>query len=153
MTTSRSQHLLPASTILLLAAAVAWLSYTQEPAAAYLFPRLIAAVMLVLAIWNFARAVLGLAKTGSGFDAFTLRNIIPGIIIAGILMFWAAKALGFYGASTIAFLAAYSLYDPAPHSSLKSWVKRLAVTAAFMPVMYGLFALLLRVQTPRGLWL
>jgi len=42
-----------------------------------------------------------------------------------------------------------SLYDPASHRELKSWGKRIIITACFMAVMYGLFAKLLKVYTPR----
>ena len=66
MTASRFQHVLSSSAILLIAAAVTTISFTQEPAAAFLFPRLISIVFIALAIWNFARAALGLAKVGEG---------------------------------------------------------------------------------------
>jgi hypothetical protein len=50
-----------------LAATVTWLSFTREPADAFLFPRIISVVMVLLAAWNFARAALGLARVGAGF--------------------------------------------------------------------------------------
>ena len=64
----------------------------------------------------------------------------------------AAKALGFYTASTIAFFVLVCLYDPAPHGVLKSWIKRIVITAGFLAVMYGLFAVLLNVFTPREIF-
>jgi len=42
--------------------------------------------------------------------------------------------------------------DPASHTDIKSWIKRLLVTSGFMAVIYALFTLLLKVQTPRGLF-
>ena len=79
-------------------------------------------------------------------------SFILGLIIALIYIFWAAKGLGFYTATSIAFFILLSLYDPAPHGVLKSWVKRIITTACFMAVMYGLFALLLKVYTPREIF-
>ncbi|MFK7892396.1 MAG: tripartite tricarboxylate transporter TctB family protein [Granulosicoccus sp.] len=148
----RMQHLIPATLILLLAGIVAWLSFTREPADAFLFPRLISSVMLLLAAWNFIRAMTGLARVGEGISMATLKAILPGILIMLLLVFLAAKTLGFYVASTMAFFSLFSLYDPAPHSAVTSWLKRLGVTLGFMLVIYALFSLLLKVQTPRGLF-
>jgi len=67
-------------------------------------------------------------------------------------VFWAAKALGFYASSTAAFFAIYSLYDPASLFDIRAWLKRIVVTAIFMVIIYGLFAELLNVQTPRGMF-
>ncbi len=151
-TVSRTQHLVPATAILALSLIVAWLSYTREPAGAFLFPRMIGSVMLFLAVWNFARASLGLAKVGEGMSRTTIARIAPGLVVMLLFVFFAAKALGFYAASYIAFVGIYSLYDPASHRSLAAWVKRNLVAAVFMCVIYGLFAMLLKVQTPRGLF-
>ena len=81
-----------------------------------------------------------------------MKNMAPGLVVLLIYVFWAAKGLGFYTATTIAFFTLVSLYDPAPHKELKTWLKRLAITAGFMLVMYGLFAQLLNVFTPRELF-
>ncbi len=152
MTQSRLQHLIPGALILLLAAVVTWLSFTQQPAESFLFPRVISIAFIGLAIWNFARAALGLARVGGGISPQIAMNILPGLVIMFVYVFWAAKALGFYTASIIAFFAVYSLYDPVPFSSVKDWIKRAMVTAAFMAVIYGLFFMLLQVQTPRGMF-
>ncbi len=149
---SRAQHLIPAIAILALALIVAWLSYTREPAAAFLFPRLIGSVMLLLALWNFVRALLGMAKVGDGLRGTAVLNLLPGLVLLLVFVLFAAKYLGFYAASTAAFFGVYSLYDPASHLSLRSWLKRLVITIGFMAVIYGLFSLLLKVQTPRGLF-
>ena len=147
---SRAQHIIPAAAVLAVALLVTYLSFMQEPAAAFLFPRVVAIAFVILAVWNFARATMGLARVGGGVDGATLTAILPGLVVMAIFVFWAAKALGFYVSSTIAFFILYTLYDPAPLASLRDWGKRIIVTAAFMAVIYGLFALLLQVQTPRG---
>ena len=149
---TRNQHLLPAIVILLLAITVVWLSFTQEPAAAFLFPRLIGSVMLLLAVWNFIRAVTGMARVGDGLNSKTAISLLPGVVVMIVFVLFAAKYLGFYVAATIAFLSLYSLYDPASHLRAQSWAKRMLVTAGFMAIIYALFSLLLKVQTPRGLF-
>lgn len=149
----RLQHLAPNAIITALAAVVTWISFTQEPAAAYLFPRLISVFMLVLAIWSLARAVLGVSRVGSGLTLETALNLAPGVALILIYVFWAAKTLGFYTASTAAFLLLFTIYDPTPVTNLRGWIKRIVITAAFMAVIYALFTLLLKVQIPRGLYL
>ncbi|WP_425038805.1 tripartite tricarboxylate transporter TctB family protein [Primorskyibacter sp. S187A] len=145
----RSQHIVASGIVAAVGISVAYISFTQEPAAAFLFPRLISSVFVVLALWTFGKALLGRTKVGNGLDTRAMLNILPGLIVALVFVYWAAKGLGFYTASTLAFFVLLSLYDPAPHSELRSWVKRLVITAAYLAVMYGLFAGLLNVFTPR----
>lgn len=151
MDSLRPQHIAPALLIFLLAALVAWLSFTQEPADAFLFPRAISVAFILLATWNLVRAATGRAKIGSGVSWRTAINIAPGLLVMFVLVFWGAKALGFYLSSGIAFLVIYTLYDPAPFTSLRDWIKRILVTALFIAIMYGLFGLTLQVYTPRGI--
>lgn len=153
MNVQRAQHLFPAVCILLLAGTVAFLSFTREPADAFLFPRLITVFMLGLAAWNFLRAARGVSKVGAGLSLQTATAIVPGIVVLVVYVFFAAKYLGFYLSSLIAFFILFSLYDPASHADMRSWVKRIIVSVLFMLVIYALFTLLLKVQTPRGIFL
>ncbi|MEM7471669.1 MAG: tripartite tricarboxylate transporter TctB family protein [Pseudomonadota bacterium] len=145
----RTQHIAASGLIAAIGISVAYISFTQEPAGAFVFPRLISSVFAVLAIWTFAKAVLGRTKVGAGISGSEMRNLLPGLMIALIYAFWAAKELGFYTATTIAFFILLTLYDPAPHGQAQTWIKRVLITAGFMAVMYGLFAGLLNVFTPR----
>lgn len=145
----RTQHMIASGVIALVGVTVAYISFTQEPAAAFTFPRLISSVFAVLAIWTFGKAIMGRTKVGPGLSADAVRNMLPGLIVMVVYVFWAAKGLGFYTATTIAFFILLSLYDPAPHGEAKSWIKRVLITAGFMAVIYGLFAQLLYVFTPR----
>lgn len=153
MSHTRTQHSVPALAVLAVAALVTWLSFTEEPADAFLFPRVISVFFLGLALWNAYRALAGLARVGGGISASTALSIAPGLAVALAFVFWGATTLGFYTAGTLAFFAIYTLYDPAPLTSPSAWLKRAAVTAAFMAVIYALFTLLLQVQTPRGMLL
>jgi hypothetical protein len=148
----RTQHILASGLVALVGVTVAYISFTQEPADAFLFPRLISGIFVVLALWTFGKALLGRTKVGNGLDRRALLNILPGLAVALVYVFWAAAALGFYTASTITFFILLTLYDPAPHGALKSWIKRIIITAGFLAVMYGLFAMLLNVFTPREIF-
>jgi hypothetical protein len=151
MTSHRMQHIVPGFAIFALAAAVTWLSFTEQPAEAFLFPRVISVVFIILAIWNLIRAVTGMSKVGRGIRVETLKNLAPGLAVMLLYVFFGAKHLGFYFGSTLAFFAIYSFYDPDSWSSVKDWIKRILVTAAFMTVIYALFAVVLQVHTPRGI--
>ena len=145
----RLQHIVGSGIVALVGIWVTYVSYTQQPSEAFLFPRLISTVFVVLALWTFAKACLGWTRVGNGISARQFANLLPGLVVALIYVFWAAKGLGFYSATTVAFFILLCLYDPNSHRSSKAWLKRLVITAVFMAVMYGLFALLLNVYTPR----
>ena len=149
MSLPRLQHIIASGCVALVGGWVAYLSYTQQPSEAFLFPRLISTVFVVLALWTFLKACLGWTKVGAGVSGTAFVRMLPGLLVALVYIFWAAKGLGFYTATTIAFFILFSLYDTAPHTALKSWIKRVITTACFIAVMYGLFALLLKVYTPR----
>ncbi|SLN42801.1 Tripartite tricarboxylate transporter TctB family protein [Falsiruegeria litorea R37] len=146
---SRTQHIIPSGIIFAVGCWIAWISYTQQPAEAFLFPRLISSVFVVLAAWTFGKALMGLSRVGTGVSRTMFINLVPGLVVALIYIFWAAKTFGFYTSTTVAFFILLSLYDPAPHNEARSWIKRAVITAGFIAVMYGLFALLLKVYTPR----
>ena len=148
----RSQHIIASGAVAAVGVWVTYVSYTQEPSDAFLFPRLISTVFVVLALWTFGKAVLGRTKVGNGLSAAAIKNMAPGLLVALVYVFWAAKALGFYTASTITFFILLTLYDPAPHTEGKTWIKRLIITAGFLAVMYGLFAKLLYVFTPKEIF-
>lgn len=152
MRASVAEHRVASGAILAVAIWVAYVSFTGEPSSAFLFPRIIATVMLVLSAWNFFRAIRGASKVGEGVSLAVAKTIAPGSIVVLVHIFFMAKFLGFYVSSFIAFVAIYSLYDPAPHNQLRSWAKRAVTALIFMVVMYGLFNILLKVQTPRGMF-
>lgn len=148
----RDQHIIASGLVAAVGLTIAYISYTQEPSDAFVFPRLIASVFAVLAVWTFIKAMVGRTKVGAGINGAEMRNMLPGLIVTLIYTFWAAKALGFYTATAIAFFVLLTLYDPAPHKAPSSWIKRILISAGFMAVMYGLFAGLLNVFTPREIF-
>jgi len=152
MKASIAEHRIASGGILLVAAIVAYISFTGEPASAFLFPRIIATVMLALAVWNFIRAVTGVSKVGDGVSPSLAKTIAPGILIVLVYIFFMAKLFGFYVSSFAAFVTIYAVYDPASHTEIKSWIKRALTALVFMAIIYGLFSILLKVQTPRGMF-
>ena len=87
----RTQHILASGLIAAVGISVAYISFTQEPAAAFVFPRLISSVFAVLAIWTFGKAILGRTKVGNGISADAMMKMLPGLIVALIYIFVAAK--------------------------------------------------------------
>lgn len=148
-----SQHRIASGLICVIAVLVCWASYTQQPAEAYLFPRLVASVFLVLSLVTFAKALLGRSKVGNGLSMQAFKNMLPGLLVSVVYVYWAAKALGFYTSSTIAFFVLLSLYDPASNTDIRTWIKRAVITAGFVTVMYALFSVVLSVYTPRGMFI
>ena len=56
---NRFQHAIPAGLIALVGLWVCFVSYTQTPAAAFAFPRLISTVFVAFALWTFFNALRG----------------------------------------------------------------------------------------------
>ena len=149
---NRTQHIISSGLVAFVHLWVCGISYTQQPAEAFLFPRLISSVFVALALWTFGKAIMGWSKVGNGVSARAFMQMLPGLLVAILYVFWAAKGLGFYTATSICFFILLSLYDPAPHTEPRSWIKRLIISGVFMVVIYGLFAKLLKVYTPREIF-
>ena len=149
---NRTQHIISSGLVAIVGLWVCGISYTQQPAEAFLFPRLISSVFVALALWTFGKAIMGWSKVGNGVSARAFMQMLPGLLVAILYVFWAAKGLGFYTATSICFFILLSLYDPAPHTEPRSWIKRLIISGVFMVVIYGLFAKLLKVYTPREIF-
>ena len=149
---NRTQHIISSGLVAFVGLWVCGISYTQQPAEAFLFPRLISSVFVALALWTFGKAIMGWSKVGNGVSARAFMQMLPGLLVAILYVFWAAKGLGFYTATSICFFILLSLYDPAPHTEPRNWIKRLIILGVFMVVIYGLFAKLLKVYTPREIF-
>ncbi len=149
----RLQQAVPSGLVLLLAIWIAFVSFDVDDPGPYLFPRLIAITMLVLAAISFQRALRGKSRTGVGLDSRVLVNLAPGVVLMLIYVFFIAEFLGFYVGSLISFLLLCTIYDPHRYTDLKAWIRRLGVSVGFIAVMYVLFALVLKVQTPRGIFI
>ena len=135
---------------LVLAAVLYWLGSSASNPDAFLFPRLISIGMGLLSI-----AILVSTErrtTGTSHPAlpsFSWITVIP--VLLGFFAYpWAMETMGFYLTAFAVFLFIVSLYAPDPYSP-RAIAKRVVVSAAFISVIYAIFALLLRVQTPQGI--
>lgn len=169
---NRLQRFIPALAVAALGVWVCRVGFTQEPADAFLFPRLVSAAFVLLALFMLVQTVLGRATPGEGLNRRQVANLIPGFAVMLIHVFWAAETLGFYTATAIAFLILLTLYGPTGETvhpgdtrrnSLRAlvarirpglgiWARRFLATGAFIAAIYGLFALLLKIYTPRGMF-
>ncbi len=146
----RLQQTAAAAIILAVACWIAFVSFDVEDPQPYLFPQLFSGIMALLALIVVFRAARGLDRTAAGIAGRTFRNIAPGLAAMLIYVFGLAEWLGFYAAAFLAMFALYSLYDPNPHRSVRSWAVRFAVTSGFIAVIYAVFAQGLKVHTPEG---
>lgn len=144
-----ASQIIPAVLVFCFAVSIAWISFTVEDPEPYLFPQLLSAAMTALAVVN----LVGAFRQGSASDISVamLLRLLPGLLVLLGLIAWAAEALGFYVSGCLAMFLIYCLYDPNAHS-LARLAKRLSISVAFMAVLYLLFAKLLQVQTPRGMF-
>jgi hypothetical protein len=46
-----------------------------------------------------------------------------------------------------------TIYDPHRYTDPNAWIRRLGISVGFIAVIYVLFALILKVQTPRGIFI
>lgn len=148
----RAQQIIPSAIILIIAVVVCWVSFTAEPAEAFLFPRLISSAMAGLALLTFFNAVKGSAPRIAGFNWQLTLNLLPGTVILLIAVFWAAVTVGFYATVLVSFFLLATFYDSSGDHSPKALLKRGGVSLGFVLILYGLFTKLLRVQIPTG-WL
>ena len=66
---NRTQHIISSGLVAFVGLWVCGISYTQQPAEAFLFPRLISSVFVALALWTFGKAIMGWSKVGNGVSA------------------------------------------------------------------------------------
>ena len=122
-------------------------SFAGDDPAAYAFPRLVAALMLVFCGVNLARcAIAGF----SGEPALTwalIRKIAPGVAVF-LAYLLVAQDLGFYLAALLAFFALSFLY-----SAHRRPGRIGIVTGAVIAVLYLIFSVVLKVQVPREFFL
>ena len=149
---SRQQQTLSATVVLGFALWIAYVSFRVEDPQPYLFPQLISIALVGLAVATLVRALRGARNAGEGLSLRQTVALAPAIALMLLYVIVLAPVLGYYTAAAIAFFGLHTLYDSEPHSSLRSWGIRLAVSSGFISIIYVVFALGLQVQTPRGLF-
>jgi hypothetical protein len=133
---------------LLIALGIYTLSALPEDPEAYLFPRLISIGMALLAV---ALLVESFSPAGQehSYQRVPWTVIAPGLAIF-VIYLYAIEEVGFYFSAFVAFFVLVTIYAP-ERRSVRGWVNRSSVAALFIGVVYAVFGLLLKVQTPAGL--
>ena len=122
--------------------------FTSPNQEAFLFPNVVAVIMIVIA----AFAVFNSKNTQTKEN----KNTIPWVLILPAVVIFVvylalAETVGFYICSFIAFLVLVCIYMP-ERITVKRFIRILITDVVFMAGLYCLFSLLLRVQLPRGMF-
>ena len=140
--------------IVLLSGFISYISFSQEPEEAFLFPRLFSICFFVLSWFVMIQTIRpsGREYEESKDKAISgkLRIISPGVIAMIAYVYFLAEWLGFYTSSYLILLFILSFYDGKNHREAMSWVIRFALSTGTITVIYLMFYMLLKVQTPRG---
>lgn len=128
-------------------AAVLYASFAAEPADAYLFPRLSSVLLALFCALNLVASFR--RGSSSPISAGLCRKLAPGVAVMVVYVALAENA-GFYPASAAAFFALAWIYGEGNYRRRLATVS--AATALAMILIYLLFGVLLRVQTPVAFW-
>jgi len=133
---------------LLVASLFAFLSFYGTDAETYLFPRIIAVVLAILAIALFIKNSTSVESNRKSNGYFA--DIWPGLLV-GFIFLLVMENLGFYVSSFAAFLAILLLYGKRDSRNVKALLKKSSISLVFMMILYFLFWQGLHVRTPTGL--
>lgn len=127
--------------------------YQIEDPNAITFPRVVLSVMLILGVLLALQGLItgkkGEAKNDESAQPYPFKPFL--IALAGILIYFAImEIVGFYFSGFLFFLIV-TLILQETKVTLQNFLKRAGVAAAFMGVLFVLFNIILRVQTPRGI--
>lgn len=116
----------------------------------YLFPRLISIGMGLFAVAMLMESFSGTAGEERG-SSIPWLTILPALVVF-LACVNLAEDVGFYVTAFCTFFVLVTIYAP-DWRSPRGWLNRTAVSLLFMGAMYAVFALLLKVQTPTGLFI
>ncbi|MCP4765435.1 MAG: tripartite tricarboxylate transporter TctB family protein [Gammaproteobacteria bacterium] len=133
---------------LIVAGVFAFLSYYNTDAETYLFPRIIAVVLALMAIALFITNSTSRDdnRESSGYFA----AVWPGMLV-GLAFLLVMEDLGFYVSSFLAFLAILVFYGERPVTDIKALIPKSLTALGFMVILYLLFWQGLNVRTPTGI--
>ncbi len=132
--------------LLLLAA-----SFYKTDAEVYLFPRITAVFIALLALTlcydAFTRSDAGEKHESALVD---WKTLLPGLIV-GVIYVLLLERVGFYTCSFFAFFSICMIYGKRSLLDPRAFALKLVVTIITMLLLYGLFWKLLNVRTPTGI--
>ena len=135
---------------LLVALGLYALSALPENSEAYLFPRLIGIGMAIFAVALIVASFFSAAED-QPIQSVPWLVIAPGLAVF-VAYLYAVEVLGFYVSAFVAFFAIITIYAP-ERRSLRGWGNRSCVAILFIGAIYAIFGLLLKVQTPTGVFI
>lgn len=133
--------------IAMIAALIFRASYFQENSEAYLFPSIIAAVMLALSLLSLVREAFDLCV--DDFQAFPFSRQLPAILMMVVAVLL-VEVLGMYSTALLVLAVVTYWYSP-QEDGRRRLLSSLAFSTGFTLFMYLLFTVMLNVQVPRGI--
>ncbi len=135
--------------VFLFAGFLLWLCTGHENPEVYLFPFMVSIALFALSALALGRDLMGLG--GHDVQPVPMLRLLPMLVII-VAYVLAIELVGMYSSSLLALFLIVFIYHPS--EQLMSRLSSSALIAAgFIGLMYVLFSILLKVQTPRGWFL
>jgi hypothetical protein len=129
--------------VLILSILLAYASFSGGTSEAYIFPKLLSTVMIIL---SFLSLVLYFYNKNEKITEVDIKKL--SIYLGSLLLFLVfGELLGFYFLAVLIFLIICYVYSEKKNK--KSIFYNFLITLSFMIFIYFLFAILLKVQAPR----
>jgi hypothetical protein len=129
--------------VLILSILLAYASFSGGTSEAYIFPKLLSTVMIIL---SFLSLVLYFYNKNEKITEVNIKKL--SIYLGSLLLFLVfGELLGFYFFAALIFLITCYVYSEKKNK--KSIFYNFLITLCFMIFIYFLFAILLKVQAPR----
>lgn len=129
--------------ISILLAYVSFTGGTETTSEAYLFPKLITSVMIILSSFSLIFYFLNKSISVSNVDIKKLSVYLISLIVFVFL----GEIIGFYLLAVLLFFI--NSYYYAESKNIKKIVQSIIITTLFMLFIYFLFSIMLKVQVPR----
>jgi len=130
--------------VMILSILLAIASFGAGSPEAYLFPRIITSIMLLLSLLLL---VFHFYEKNYQTETINISKLSP-ILILIIFFIFTGEYLGFYFSTSIIFLTVSYFYFP-QKKDVKKLLFFLLIGTCFMTTIYFLFSFLLKVQVPR----
>jgi len=130
--------------VMILSILLAIASFGAGNPEAYLFPRIITSIMLLLSLLLL---VFHFNEKNYQTETINISRLSP-ILILIIFFIFTGEYLGFYFSTSIIFLTVSYFYFP-QKKDVKKLLLILLIGICFMTTIYFLFSFLLKVQVPR----
>lgn len=129
--------------VLFISILLAYASFSGGSSEAYLFPKLITSVMIILSSLSLIIYFLDKPQSIAKIDIRKLSVYLTSIVLFTLL----GETLGFYFFAVLLFLV--NTYYYSNNKNIKIIIQNILVTAIFMFFIYFLFSITLKVQVPR----